>query len=94
MATETCLKRKSSTFPAQHKTFFHLIYSFGKNKSITNFVNVWMLEDLIQMVTTITCGPFQLYFYKNVFFPDKSKLENYKKLTNIALETLLNELLH
>ena len=53
-----------------------------------------MLEDLIQMVTTITCGPFQLYFYKNVFFPDKSKLENYKKLTNIALETLLNELLH
>ena len=25
--------------------FFHLIYSFGKNENITNFVNVWMLKD-------------------------------------------------
>ena len=25
--------------------FFHRIYSFGKNKNLTNFVNVWMLED-------------------------------------------------
>ena len=42
------------------------------------------------MDTTITCGPFQLYFYENLFFLDEhSKLQNYKKLTNIALETLL-----
>ena len=37
---------------------FHLIYSFDKNGNITNFVNVWMLQDPIQMDTTITCGPF------------------------------------
>ena len=28
--------------------FFHLIYSFGKNENIANFVNVWMLENPIQ----------------------------------------------
>ena len=72
---------------------FHLTHSFGKNENITNFVNVWMLEDPIQKPTTVTCGPFQLYFYENLFFPDKnSKLCSYKKLTNTALETLLNEL--
>ena len=52
-----------------------------------------MLEDPIQMDTTVSCGTFQLYFYKNLFFPDEnSKLENYKKLTNVALETLFNKL--
>ena len=40
-----------------------------------------MLEDPIQMDTTVTCGPFQLYFYKNLFFPDENrKIQNYKKL--------------
>ena len=70
--------------------FFHLIYSFGKKENITNFVNVWTLEDPIQMETTITCRPFQLYFYGNWFFPDKrSKMQSYKKLTNVALGALL-----
>ena len=75
------------------KDFFHLIYSFGKNKYIINFVDVWMLEDPFQMEATITCGSFQLYFCENLFFPDENrKLKSYKKLTNVALETLLNEL--
>ena len=47
--------------------FFYLIHSFGKNKQLTNFVNVWMLEDPIQMPKTVTCGPFQIYFYENLF---------------------------
>ena len=64
---------------------FHLIQSFGKNENIANFVNVWMLEDPIQKPT--------MYFSENLFFPDvSSKLHSYKKLTNTALETLLNEL--
>ena len=46
--------------------FFHLIYSFCKKENITNFVNVWMLEDPSQMDTTITREPFQLYFYENL----------------------------
>ena len=55
--------------------FFHLIHSFGKNEQLTNFVNVWMLEDPIQMPKTVTCGLFQIfqiYFYENIFFPTKT----------------------
>ena len=64
----------------------------GINENITNFVNVWMLEDQIEMDTTVTCGPFQLCFYENFFFPDEnSKLQHYKKLTYIAFKTLLNK---
>ena len=60
--------------------FFHLIHSFGKNEQLTNFANVWMLEDPIQMPKTVTCGPFQIYFYKNLFLTDKnSKVYSYKK---------------
>ena len=51
---------------------FHLINNFRKNENISNFVNVWMLEDPIQKPTTVTCGPFQLYFYENLFFPTKT----------------------
>ena len=73
--------------------FFHLVHSFGWNENITNFVNVWMLEDPIKLLHTITCRPCQIYFHENLFFPDKdNKLHNYKKLTNGTLETLLNEL--
>ena len=52
-----------------------------------------MLEDPIQKPTIMTCGSFQLYFYENLFFPyENSKLHSYKKVTNTALETVLNEL--
>ena len=52
-----------------------------------------MLEDPIIKPITVTCDAFQLYFYKNLFFPNEnSKLHSYKKLTNTTLETLLNEL--
>ena len=85
-------EKKIFNLSSTAQDFFHLIYGFGKNENITNFENVWMLQDPIQMDTTITCGLFQLYFYENLFFPgENSKLLNYKKLTNIVLETLLNE---
>ena len=47
-----------------------------------------MLEDPIQMPKTVTCGPFQIHFYKNLFPHENS----YKKLTNSGIETLLNNL--
>ena len=48
-----------------------------------------MFEDPIQMSKTVTCGPFQIYFYENLFFPTKTvKL----KATSNAIEILLNEL--
>ena len=54
---------------------------------------MWVLEDPIEEVTTDTCGPFQLYFYKNPFFPDNDiKLHEHKKLTKEAVQDLLNEI--
>ena len=47
----------------------------------------------MKTLQTVTGGPFELYFYENLFFPNKNnKLHSYKKLTNTALETLVNEL--
>ena len=75
------------------RDFFHLLKSFGKKKNRKKIVTVWLLEDPIQKMETSPCGALQLYFYKNLFFPDKnSKLHSYKKLANLATETLLNEL--
>ena len=52
-----------------------------------------MLEDPVQKPTNVTCEPFQLHFYENLFFPDENKkLHSYKKLTNTTLETVPNEL--
>ena len=71
------------------RDFYHLLKSFNKNENIKKFLNVWLLEDPIQKMETSTCGPFQFYFYENLFFQD---LHSYKNLTNLEIETLLNEL--
>ena len=76
------------------RDFFHLLESFGKNKNIKKFVNVQLIEGPIQRTETLIYGPFQLYLNENLFFLDNnSKLHSYKKLTIIAIETLLNKLL-
>ena len=65
---ENLAKNKTKTLSETAQDSFHLIHSFRKNKNITNFVNVWMLEDPILKPTTVTWGPLQLYFYENLFF--------------------------
>ena len=52
-----------------------------------------MVEDRIQDLDSATCGIFQLYFYENLFNPDKnSKIQNESKLKKTTVETLLNKL--
>ena len=51
-------KNKVKKLSETTQDLFHLIHSSRKNENITNFVNVWMLEDPIQKPTTVTCGPF------------------------------------
>ena len=52
-----------------------------------------MVEDSIQDLDSAICGIFQLYFYENLFNPDKnSKIQNETKLKKSTVETLLNEL--
>ena len=66
---------------------FHLTSSFGRNENITNFANVWMLEDRIQLSHTITCGPFQIHFTRICFFPTKTA--NYTITKNLLNELFL-----
>ena len=52
-----------------------------------------MLEDPIQNIESDNCGPFQLYFNKNMFGASmESETINHERLTKDKVETLLNEL--
>ena len=53
-----------------------------------------MLEDRVQDLNSVTCGGiFEIYFYDNLFKPEKnSKIKDKKRLNRRTIETLLNEL--
>ena len=84
-------KSKSQlTETAQH--LFHLFGQFAKLKQ-SRCMNILILENRVQNLLTSDCGPFQLYFYKNLFNQDKqSKIFQHQKLTKNTLGTLLNEI--
>ena len=48
------------------QNLIHLINSFGKDEQLTNFVNVWMLEDAIQMPKTVK-KTFSNIFLRKLF---------------------------
>ena len=52
-----------------------------------------MVGDRTKNLDSVTCGILQLYFYYNLFNPNKkSKIQDKAKLNKKAIETLLNEL--
>ena len=56
-------------------------------------MNILILENRVQNLLTSDCGPFQLYFYKNLFDPEEQiKIVQHQKLTKNTLETLLNDI--
>ena len=75
------------------RDFFYFVQSFGDKLKLRDFVNFWVVEDRIQDPDTVNCGVFQIYFYDNLFNPDKnSKMQDKKKLNKKTIEILLNEL--
>ena len=73
------------------QNLFHLLEQFTKLKQ-SQCMNSLILENRVQNLLTSDCGPFQLYFCKNLFDPDEqSKIVQHQKLTKNTLETLLNE---
>ena len=51
---------------------------------LCDFANLSVVEDRIQDLDSITCGIFQIYFYDNLFNPNKNcKIQNKIKLTNV-----------
>ena len=60
---------------------FHFVQAFGKKLKLRDFVNIWMVEDRVQDLNYVTCGVFQIYFYNNLFNPNKnSKIQDKKRL--------------
>ena len=54
------------------RDFFYFVQAFGIKLKLRSFVNIWMVEDRIQDFDSATCGIFQLYFYENLFNPNKN----------------------
>ena len=75
------------------REFFYFVQSFGNKLKVCDSVNLWLLEDQIQELESVTRGIFQIYFYDNLYNPDgNSKILHKKKLTKATVETLLNKL--
>ena len=72
--------------------FFHSIQAFGNKVILHEFVNIWMAEDRVQDLDSVTCSLFQIYFYENFFNSDESHIiKNKKRVNKRTIETLLNE---
>ena len=63
-------KKEQMTETAQN--FFHLLQQFAKLKK-TKDMNILILEQPVQDLTSSNCGIFQLYFYKNPFQSRRKK---------------------
>ena len=75
------------------RNFFRFILAFGIKLKLRNFANIWMVKDRLQDLDSSTCGVFQLYFYDNLFSPNKnSKIQDNTKLIKKTVETLPNKL--
>ena len=56
-------------------------------------MNILILENEIQDLTSPNCRQFQLYFYKSLLDPDKkSKIASHKTLSKGTLQTIMNEI--
>ena len=63
--------------------FFDFVQSFRSKLKIRGFVNLWLLEEQIQDLETVTSGIFQIYFYDNLLNLNlSSKIQNQKANKN------------
>ena len=93
VACKELSKKEIDSLSETARDFFYFIQAFGIRLKLRSFVNIWVVEDRIQDLDSATCGIFQLYFYENLFNPDKSsKIQNESKLKKTTVETLLNKL--
>ena len=89
---EKNVTKKKRPITETPQNFFHLLEQFPKLKK-TRCMNILILENQIQDLTSPNCGQFQLYFYKSLFDPDeKSKILSHGNLNKSTLETIINEI--
>ena len=83
-------KKDQLTDTAQN--FFHLLEQFAKLKG-TRCMNILILENQLQDLTSTNCVEFELYFYKNLFDPnEKSKIISHRTLNKNTLQTIMNKI--
>ena len=74
-------------------SFFHFVQAFGNKLKLRDFVNIWMVEDRLQDIDSVTSGIFHINFYDNLFNPNEnSKIQDKKRLNKRTVENLLNKL--
>ena len=87
-------KKELDSLSDTARNFSHFVQAFRNKLKLCNFVNIWMVEDMVQDLDSSTCSNFQLYLNNNLFnLDEKSKIQNKTKLNKQTIETLLNELL-
>ena len=92
-ACRNLCKKELSNLSNTACDFLNFIQSFGNKLRLSDFVNIWMVEDRVDDLDSVTCGIFQIYFYNSLFNPDQnSKIQNKNKLNKKTIETLLNKL--
>ena len=92
-ACKNLTKRELDALSDAATNFFHFVQAFGDKLKLCDFVNMWMVEDRVQDLNSVTYGVFQIYFYDSVFNPNEnSKIQDKKQLNKRTIETLLNEL--
>ena len=92
-ACKNLSKKELDNLSDTARDFFYFIRSFGNKLKLKDFVNIYMVEDRVQDLDTVTCGIFQIYYYDNLFNSiQNSKIQNRKKLDKKTVEILLNEL--
>ena len=86
-------KKELDALSGTATNFFHFVQAFGNKLKLRDFVNVWMVENWVQDLNSVTCRIIQIYFYKNLFNPNEnSKIQNKERLNKRTIENLLNEL--
>ena len=92
-ACKNLTKNEPDNLSNKARDFFYFIQSFGNKLKLRDFVNLWVVEDCIQDLNTVTCDIFQIYFYDNLFNPDTdSKIQNETKLNKKTKKELTTTL--
>ena len=91
-ACKNLSKKELDALSGAATNFFHSIQVFGNKVILHEFVNIWMAEDRVQDLDSVTCSIFQIYFYENIFNPDESHIiQNKRRVNKRTIGTLLNE---
>ena len=64
-ACKNLSKQKLDNLSDMARDLFYFIQSSGNKLKIRDFVNIWMVEDKIQDLNSVTYSIFQIYFYDN-----------------------------